>query len=536
MESSMGRYQLLERIGGGGMADVYRALALGPAGFRKIVAIKIIRPAMCADPEFVRMFQREASIAARIGHPNAVQVFEFNRDRNQHYLVMEFVEGLDLKTLLERCGGPLPPALAFFIASKVLAALHHAHTLCDESGRCLRIIHRDVTPHNILLSINGDVKLADFGIARTQDGIGLTNANMVRGKLPYLSPEQARGEPLDPRTDLYSLGLVLFEMLTGVRRFCQRGAGGMAEVLEGRYLPPSHLEPGLDGLADRLTGRLCAPGRENRFPSAQAARRAIEAHFSWDASAVLGQWVSAHMRTPAASEACTQLLARDEDSASFTFGEGDRPTAKLDMLETCPMPAADEVETRVETGPEKSSCDQAPAPPAAPLRPHAGIRRIHISPLFLWALLFPGLGLAGLSAGYAAVFLVPGVSAGIRPSFQRFSILHAKTTIFLPKNDPVEARPEKQESSRFVKEESPGAPSRERAAAAPLARPKMAPPPSRRTRVVAPSAAVSDSMEPDSPLAPSPKPHPAAPAASPKPHPTAPAASIDELKSDPDWE
>lgn len=521
---SLGRYQLMERIGGGGMADVYRAAALGPAGFRKIVAVKIIRPAMCEDAEFVQMFQREAAIAARICHPNAVQVFEFNRDRRQHYLVMEYVEGMDLKTLLERCGGPLPPALAFFIAAKVLFALSHAHTLCDESGRCLRIIHRDVTPHNILLSVNGDVKLADFGIAKAQDSANFTHANMVRGKLPYLSPEQARGEPLDPRTDLYSLGLVLFEMLTGVRRFCHRGSGGMAEVMAGRFLPPSHLEPKLDAIADFLTARLCAPRREERFASAQEALFAVEKHFSWDGSACLGQWVRNHMPEKNPAEACTQLLARDEPSCTFGFGDGDRPTTKLEMARTRLITAAalDMAEAPTEAALLPESTPDAVAPDLASVPKPAAPARRHF---FARGILLILLGMAGFAVGGAAA---PFLSKSARdPAFHAFPIPAPAQTA------PVHA----DEKPAGVLSAQPQA-SVETLSASPVLQPDKTERPRpavlRRTRVIAavPPAASSAKI-------PNPQPAPELPAPiSPAPRSTRVQApsSIGDLKSAPDWE
>ena len=253
MQDFVGKFQVLERIASGGMADVYRAMATGPGGFQKVVAIKRIREHMSEDAEFVDMFVREATLAARLDHPNVVQVFEFNRDRRQYYLVMEFVQGLDLKTALERIPAPWSPELACHVASKVLFGLQYAHELADGQGRPLGVIHRDISPHNVLLSCNGEVKVADFGIAKMRDAVSHTQANMVRGKLPYLSPEQARGEPLDARSDLYSVGLVLWETLTGVRRFGRgQGADPLAEVMAGRFLAPSVLEPSIEPAVDRL--------------------------------------------------------------------------------------------------------------------------------------------------------------------------------------------------------------------------------------------------------------------------------------------
>lgn len=514
----LGRYQLLERIGGGGMADVYRAVALGPAGFRKIVAVKILRPSMCADAEFVQMFQREAAIAARICHPNAVQVFEFNRDKQQYYLVMEYVEGMDLKTLMERRGGPLPPTLAFFITSKILFALSHAHTLCDENGRRLCIIHRDVTPHNILLSVNGDVKLADFGIAKAADSISFTHANMVRGKLPYLSPEQARGEPLDPRTDLYSLGLVLFEMLTGVRRFCQRGSLGLTEVMAGQFLPPSRLEPSLDSTIDFLTSRLCSAQKENRFASAHEALLAIEKHFCWDGSACLGQWVRDHMPVAQPIEACTQLLARDEQSCTFGFADANRPTTQLDMastrLLTTPL-YPDTLETPLEVVPFATPCVcDMHSTKSQPIQTRS-VRRI-----IVWGIMLIFLSVTGIAIGHFTAPLL--IKIQNRPSFLLFSRLHKNLH---PLPDMVKTNAYHPPSPNREHSSSNGINSNTRSRA-PLST-------TRRTRmVISPALAASPPFNTQAKL----QVHPPRPASSsPAPIVQAPT-TFDTIKSIPEWE
>ncbi|PKN47401.1 MAG: hypothetical protein CVU59_02995, partial [Deltaproteobacteria bacterium HGW-Deltaproteobacteria-17] len=395
------------------MADVYRALATGPGGFRKIVAVKRIREHMSGDPEFIDMFMREATLAARLDHPNVVQVFEFNRDRNQHYLVMEFVQGLDLKTALERFPGPWNPELAFYMAAKVLAGLQYAHELADDQGRCLSVIHRDISPHNILLSANGEVKLADFGIAKMRDAVSHTHVNMVRGKLPYLSPEQARGEIIDVRSDLFSLGLVLWETLTGVRRYgAGRGADPMAEVMAGRFLPPSRLEPSLEGTVDRLLLGLLDPVPGNRFASAAQARARIEELFPRDASGTLANLVRAHQTVLPPPEDSTILLARDEHSDTWELGdrEEDRQTTLLDRAITReePVPATEPTDT--------VPVRARPAVVVVELpRPRRRRRRAPVR-----AVAFLVLGLAGLAAGTFLARPVRDLAAGPVPALRRF--------------------------------------------------------------------------------------------------------------------
>jgi len=425
MQDFLGKYQLLERIASGGMADVYRALAGGPGGFRKIVAIKRIREHMSGDPEFVDMFVREATLAARLDHPNVVQVFEFNRDRQQHYLVMEFVQGLDLKSALERIPGPWNPQLAFFIAAKVLAGLQYAHELTDDQGRPLSVIHRDISPHNILLSANGEVKLADFGIAKMRDAVSHTHVNMVRGKLPYLSPEQARGEILDARSDLYSLGLVLWEALTGVRRFANgQGADPLAEVMAGRFLPPSRLEPALGEDVDHLVLGLLDPRRENRFADAAQARERIESMFPWDASSTLAQLIRAHQTALPPPEESTILLARDERSDTWELGgrNDERPTTKLDRVVTQeePMPAVDPTDT--------VPVRRRPAVVVELPRPR---RRRARSPVR--AMAFVVLGLLGLTTGYVLAPHLGRLAVGPVPGWHGFEIAS-------PAPEPVNSR------------------------------------------------------------------------------------------------
>ena len=413
MQDFVGKYQLLERIASGGMADVYRALATGPGGFRKLVAVKRIREHMSEDPEFVDMFVREATLAARMEHPNVVQVFEFNRDRRQYYLVMEFVQGMDLKTALERIPGPWNPALAFFIATKALAGLQYAHELADDSGLPLSVIHRDISPHNLLLSANGEVKLADFGIAKMRDAVSHTHVNMVRGKLPYLSPEQARGEPLDVRSDLYSLGLVLWETLTGVRRFAHnRGADPLAEVMAGRFLPPSRLEPQLEPAVDQLLLGLLDPRRENRFDSAAQAREQMERLFPWDASSTLAQLIRAHQTLLGPPEESTILLARDERTDTWEFGHrnADRPTTKLDRAITREEPAPAEEPT--DTVPVRGRPAQVVELPPR--------RRRRRSPLR--AVAFVLLGMLGLAAGYVLAPRLTALVAGPPSDWRGFEV------------------------------------------------------------------------------------------------------------------
>lgn len=217
------RYRPLYKLDAGGMAEVYVAEAESMAGFKKKVAIKRILPGLIKDQRFVRMFLDEARLSLRLNHANIVSVFDIGESESTYFIVMDFVHGTNLKTLLEsqaKRGGPMPVPLTVFIINEVLKGLSYAHSLPDsETGRPLGIIHRDISPPNILISWNGEVKLTDFGLAKATTQLESTDPGVVKGKYSYLSPEAARGEEIDHRADLFAAGILAFEMLTGRRLF-----------------------------------------------------------------------------------------------------------------------------------------------------------------------------------------------------------------------------------------------------------------------------------------------------------------------------
>jgi serine/threonine-protein kinase len=256
------------------MAEVYRASMVGPSGFVKAVCVKRVRPEVASDPEFVEMFESEARIAATLQSPHVVQVFDFDRIEGQLLLVMEHVDGLDLRQILKAqpVSAPgLPQGFAVHVLAGLLSALKHAHER-TANGVARPVVHRDVSPHNILVSADGLVKLADFGIAKAAGLSGATRTGVVKGKLAYLSPEQAGGGEVGPRSDLYGAGLVLYEALTGRRLF----EGGSDQEIVARILAagtPSveRVAPGLDPV---LRG-LLAPSPDDRFESAACALEAL---------------------------------------------------------------------------------------------------------------------------------------------------------------------------------------------------------------------------------------------------------------------
>ena len=213
------RYQLLEKVATGGMAQLFKARVVGPEGFDKLVAVKRILETYSSDEEFVRMFIDEARLAALLTHPNVVQVFELGRDAEQNlFLAMELVNGVELASLLDRHTARrkrMPEAAALEIMIQVLRGLHHAHCKTDIRGRPLHLVHRDVSPQNILVTTEGVAKLLDFGVAKARGRLTETQAGLVKGKLLYMSPEQSRNKPIDARTDQFAAALVLWECLVG---------------------------------------------------------------------------------------------------------------------------------------------------------------------------------------------------------------------------------------------------------------------------------------------------------------------------------
>jgi CheY-like chemotaxis protein/tRNA A-37 threonylcarbamoyl transferase component Bud32 len=217
-----GRYTLLEKIAAGGMAEVFKARMRGEEGFEKIVAIKRILPHMADNDDFITMFVDEAKLAAQLTHNNLIHIYDLGKVDQYHYIAMEYVEGKDLRSIL-KLGSErdfaLPPELALFVASKIANALDYAHRRVGMDGKELNLVHRDVSPQNILISFEGDIKLCDFGIAKAATKVSQTQTGALKGKLQYISPVLAWGKKIDRRTDIFSLGIVLFEMLTGERLF-----------------------------------------------------------------------------------------------------------------------------------------------------------------------------------------------------------------------------------------------------------------------------------------------------------------------------
>jgi len=277
-----GQYEILERIASGGMAELFRARLSGVEGFQKIVAIKKILPHIAGDEEFVTMFADEAKLAAQLSHPNIVHIFDLGKiEGGGYFIAMEHVEGRDLRSILHlvrEAGLKFPVPLAVWIASRVASALDYAHRRRGDDGRDLHVVHRDVSPPNILVSTDGDIKLCDFGIAKAASKVSRTESGALKGKVPYMSPEQAWGKDVDLRSDIYSLGSVLFEMLTGRKLFSgDSDLGVLEKVRAGEVVKPSSLNADVPPALDAAVLRALAREPGGRYASAADLLRDLEA-------------------------------------------------------------------------------------------------------------------------------------------------------------------------------------------------------------------------------------------------------------------
>ncbi len=271
-DQRFGQYTLLERIAVGGMAEVWKARMRGLEGFQKTVAIKKILPHMTHNSEFVSMFIDEAKLAAQLSHPNIIHIYDLGKIANDYFIAMEYVEGRDLRTignLARQKRMPIPTGLALLIAHHVASALDHAHHKRDFEGRELDLVHRDVSPQNVLISRDGDIKLCDFGIAKAVSQVGQTQIGALKGKLQYMSPEQAWGRSVDARSDIFSLGTLLFEMLTGERLFAGDSEISVLEaVREGKVKSTREIDPSISEEIDAIALRALAHDPADRFQSA----------------------------------------------------------------------------------------------------------------------------------------------------------------------------------------------------------------------------------------------------------------------------
>lgn len=273
---TLGPYQLHRMLGHGGMAEVFLATTKAAGGHRRALAVKCLFPHLSADEEIVSMLADEARLSVWLQHPNIVQVLDFGRTEGTYYVALEYVDGCDLRSLVrahhgsETRGRPLPLSAALYAIDQVLQGLDYAHQRNDQHGKPLEIIHRDVSPHNVLVSRFGEVKLTDFGLARASISSHRTEAGVVRGKFSYMPKEQAHGLAIDQRVDLFAAGVTLYQMLTGLKPYSSVSLAQQLYQLEQPVVPPSVHVSGIPPEVDQLTMRAMSPDPQQRYRTARS--------------------------------------------------------------------------------------------------------------------------------------------------------------------------------------------------------------------------------------------------------------------------
>ena len=350
-----GKYYLLERINVGGMAEVFRAKAFGVEGFERLVAVKRILPNIAEDKEFIRMFIEEAKLAVQLNHANIAQIFDLGVVDGSYYIALEHVHGRDLRGIFDRCrtaGEAMPVAQACFVVMKVCEGLDYAHNKRDQSGRELSLVHRDVSPQNVLVSFEGEVKLIDFGIAKAAGKGSKTQAGILKGKFGYMSPEQVRGLPIDRRSDVFSCGIVLYELLTGERLFVgESDFSTLEKVRNVEILPPSTYNRKIPDELERIVLKALAKDTEDRYQNA----------------------IDLHDELQAFVYTAGEFYSR-KDLAGWmkkTFGkEIEEETAKLESYRQLKPPPAEApvapAPPRTSTGPRATAAMAAAVPPPNP--------------------------------------------------------------------------------------------------------------------------------------------------------------------------
>nr|WP_277989523.1 serine/threonine protein kinase [Corallococcus sp. NCSPR001] len=312
---------MLRKLATGGMGAVYLARQKGPVGFQKLLVVKRLLPHLSEDDEFLQMFLDEARIAALLNHPNIAQIYEMGDVDGQYYIAMEYVHGEPLGSLVPRASahpGGFPLGLRCRIIAEAAAGLDAAHNARSPSGRKLSLIHRDVSPQNVLVGFNGGVKLIDFGVAKAQGKLSQTVVGTIKGKHAYMSPEQARGEPLDARSDVFGLGTVFYELLTGGRLFKRETEMATLKAVVGhKIVPPSEAVPGIPKSLDPIVFKALARKRDDRFSTAGELQLALEEFLQQEKLSGTSAHLAAFMRDVYADELEEERFAAEPTMIYF---------------------------------------------------------------------------------------------------------------------------------------------------------------------------------------------------------------------------
>ncbi|MDO9280482.1 MAG: serine/threonine-protein kinase, partial [Pseudomonadota bacterium] len=313
---------LVDKIAMGGMAEIFKAKTFGHGGFENLLVIKRILSHLSDNEQFVRMFMDEAKVSALLQHSNIVRIYDFARIRDNYFIAMECVEGKDVKLILRKLAERrklLPREFAVYIAMEAAKGLDYAHKHTTRQGQPLGIVHRDVSPSNLLVSYGGDIKVADFGIVKAANCAEDTDAGMLKGKFEYMSPEQASGKELDRRSDIFSLGIILHEMLTGRRLFkSDDELKTLARIKAGDVDPPSTLNPAVPARLDEIVMRALAKDAGDRYQDARELHADL-LEFLYPASPDLTQQSLAHFMSELFADEVNQERIRLEDGTRLAL-------------------------------------------------------------------------------------------------------------------------------------------------------------------------------------------------------------------------
>ncbi|MFO0612799.1 MAG: serine/threonine-protein kinase [Polyangiaceae bacterium] len=375
----LGRYLLHRELASGGMATVYVGRLIGPAGFARTVAIKRLHPQFAKTSDFVAMFLDEARIAARIRHPNVVPTLDVVAEQGELFLVMEFVLGESLSkvmSIVAQAKASIEPTIASSIIGGVLAGLHAAHETTNEEREPLEIIHRDVSPQNVLIGSEGTPRIVDFGVAKALGRMQTTQEGQLKGKLAYMPPEQIRSEPVDRRVDVYAAAVVLWEMLAGRRLFFGEPAAIMYAVIEGTIPRPSELRAEAAPLDD-VVMRGLARRREDRFDTALEMLEAVERAVAPASAHQVARWLDRWAQTTLNDRRALieEVETTDPDAPPLTGRSEVQAVAvptggtAATKIEGAARPRVPPAESEREREPIAHSGERAPEPPSAPPSP-----------------------------------------------------------------------------------------------------------------------------------------------------------------------
>jgi serine/threonine protein kinase len=368
-----GKYLLLERVNVGGMAEVFKAKAFGVEGFERLVAVKRILPSIAEDVEFITMFIDEAKIAVQLTHANIAQIFDLGRVSDSYFIAMEFVHGKDLRAIFDRArkrGEPLPVPMACYVIMKVCEGLDYAHNKKDSAGRDLHLVHRDVSPQNILISYDGEVKIIDFGIAKAAGKAGKTQAGILKGKFGYMSPEQVRGLPLDRRSDVFAVGICLYELLTGERLFVgESDFSTLEKVRNVEIMPPSTYNRRIPEELEQIVLKALARDVDDRYQTAMDLHDDLQSFMYTSGNFFARKDLSAFMRKGFSDEIAKET-ARDEQYRAMEMPQGSGLDAFDDLAPAAQPRAAANVSSAQNRagGPKRTMLGMGATPPPPPGR------------------------------------------------------------------------------------------------------------------------------------------------------------------------